>query len=261
MNPDLRVGPNRPVPWVSPDRSVRWALPAADWPDGVTEALASRIAQQPDLVLCLPTGSTPLPVYERLPGALARHGVSMERATIVLLDEYLGLPAGHPARCDSTLRERLLGRLPDPPARFLAFGVDDRDPVAACASFDAEIAALGGLDLVVLGLGLNGHIGMNEPGTTAGATTRVVDLAPSTMEAARGYGVDPPPTRGVTLGLAEILAAREIWLLVSGDRKAPILAATLDGPVTPSVPASLLRDHPGLRVMADDAAMPVAPAS
>lgn len=241
------MSPNRPAPWV---------LPAADWADGVTEALASRIAQQPDLVVCLPTGSTPLPVYERLPGALARHGVSMERATVVLLDEYLGLPSGHPARCDSTLRKHLLGRLPGGPARFLPFGVDGADPVAACAAFDAEIDARGGLDLVVLGLGLNGHVGMNEPGTAADAATRVVDLAPSTIEAARGYGADLPPTRGLTLGLAEILAAREIWLLATGDRKAGILAATLDGPVTPSVPASLLRDHPGLRVMADDAALP-----
>ena len=238
------------------DRPATWVLPAAGWADGVTDALASRIAQQPDLVLCLPTGSTPLPVYERLPGALARRGASVEQAAIVLLDEYLGLPPGHPARCDSKLGEHLLDRLLDPPARFLPFGVDRADPVVACAEFDAEIDALGGLDLVVLGLGLNGHIGMNEPGTTADAATRVVDLTPSTMEAARGYGADPPPTRGVTLGIEEILAAREIWLLATGDRKAGILAETLHGPVTSDVPASLLRDHPGLLVMADDAAMP-----
>jgi glucosamine-6-phosphate deaminase len=242
---------------VSPDRPAPWVLPAADWADAVTEALASRIAQQPDLVLCLPTGSTPLPVYERLPGVLERRGVSMERATIVLLDEYLGLPSGHPARCDSKLRGHLLDRLLGPPARFLLFGVDGADPLAACAAFDAEIDALGGLDLVVLGLGLNGHVGMNEPGTSADATTRAVDLAPSTVEAARGYGADPPPTRGVTLGLTEIMAAREIWLLATGDRKARILAATLGGPVTSDVPASLLRDHPGLRLLADDVAMPL----
>lgn len=92
---------------------------------------------------------------------------------------------------------------------------------------------MGGLDLVVLGLGMNGHVGMNEPGTPADAMTLVIDLAPSTIE-----------------------AAREIWLLVSGERKAGILAATLDGPMTPDVPASLLRGHPGLRVIADDAAWP-----
>ena len=108
--------------------------------------------------------------------------------------------------------------------------------------------------VVVLGVGTNGHVGMNEPGTLPDAPTRLIDLAPSTMAAARAYGADPPPTRGVTLGLAGILAAREIWLLVSGDRKAGILRAALEGPVTTDVPASLLRGHPGLRVIADDAA-------
>ena len=98
---------------------------------------------------------------------------------------------------------------------------------------------------------------MNEPGTPPDAPTRVIELAPSTMVAARAYGADPPPTLGVTLGFAGILAAREIWLLVSGERKAAILQAALDGPVTTDVPASLLRGHPGLRIIADDDALPI----
>lgn len=225
-------------------------VPAADWADAVAEALAARIAAQPDLVLCLPTGSTPRPVYERLPGALARTGTSLARVRLVLLDEYLGLPAGHPIRCDGQLRQQL----PETPAAFVTFDVDGPDPAAACAAYDAAIANLGGLDLVVLGLGANGHVGMNEPGTSPDAPTRVIELAPSTMVAAMAYGAAPPPTLGVTLGLAGILEAREIWLLVSGERKAGILEATLGGPVTTDVPASLLRGHPGLRIIADDAA-------
>jgi glucosamine-6-phosphate deaminase len=225
-------------------------IPAADWADVVAAALASRIAAQRDLVLCLPTGSTPRPVYERLSGALARAGTTFEMVRVVLLDEYLGLPAGHPIRCDAQLRRQL----PDALAAFVTFDVDGPDPVAACAAYDAAVADLGGLDVVVLGLGTNGHIGMNEPGTPPDAPTRVIELAASTMAAARAYGADPPPSRGMTLGLAGILAASEIWLLVSGERKAAILQATLDGPVTTDVPASLLRGHPGLRVIADDAA-------
>lgn len=229
-------------------------VPAAEWADEVTEALAARIAAQPDLVLCLPTGSTPEPIYERLPDALDRLGVSMARVTVVLLDEYLGLPAGHRIRCDSQLRRQLIDRLDAPPAAFLSFDVDGGDPAAACVAFDAEIAAIGGLDLVILGLGMNGHIGMNEPGTPTDASTRVIELTPSTMEAARQYGADPPPKYGVTLGMAEILAAREVWLLATGERKAAILREVLEGPVTADVPGSLLRGHPGLRVIADDAA-------
>lgn len=231
-----------------------WRLPTAEWADQATDALTDRLAEQPDLVVCLPTGSTPRPIYERLPGALARRGASLTAAKIVLLDEYLGLPAEHPIRCDGQLRRQLLDRLEAPPTRFLTFDVDDRDPATACAEFDTEIDALGGLDLVVLGLGVNGHVGMNEPGSPADAPTRTVDLAPSTIEAARRYGADPPPTRGVTLGMARILAAREIWLLVNGEHKAGALAAALHGPATSDHPASLLRDHPGLWVIADAAA-------
>jgi 6-phosphogluconolactonase/glucosamine-6-phosphate isomerase/deaminase len=229
-------------------------LRAAAWADDVAGALAARVAAQPDLRVCLPTGATPGPVYDALPGALvAAHG-SFGGATVVLLDEYLDLPAGHPARCDTQLRRMLVDRLDPAPARLITFGVDGIDPAAACVAFDAAIDSIGGLDLVVLGLGMNGHVGMNEPGTPADAATRVVDLAPSTIASARDYGADPVPTRGVTLGMAEIRAAREIWLLVSGARKAAILAATLSGPVTSEVPASLLREHPGLRIIVDDAA-------
>ena len=229
-------------------------LPAADWAGVVADALAARIARQPGLVACLPTGSTPLPVYDRLPGALARHGTTLERARVVQLDEYLDLPPGHPARCETKLRTHLLDRLARPPARIVRFDVDDGDPAETCATFEAQLRALGGLDLVVLGLGANGHVGMNEPGTPATGRTRVVELSPSTIQAARRYGADPPPTRGLTLGLADILEAGEIWLLVTGAPKAAILAAAIDGAVSADIPASLLRGHPGLRVLADDAA-------
>lgn len=233
-----------------PDLDV---LTAAAWADHVAGLLADRLAARSDLVVCLPTGSTPLPVYERLPGALAARGVTAAAATIVLLDEYLGLPAGHRARCDQVLRRTVIDPLA--PARVIAFEVDGVEPAdAACTAFDASVASVGGLDLVVLGLGRNGHVGMNEPGSPADAPTRVVELAPSTREAARGYGVDPPPTHGVTLGMAGILAAHEVWLLATGSAKADILAATLDGPVTTEVPASLLRGHPGLRLIVDDVA-------
>jgi glucosamine-6-phosphate deaminase len=229
-------------------------IPAAAWADHVPGMLADRLGARPGLVVCLPTGSTPTPLYDRLPAVLATRQVSAGGATVVVLDDYLGLPVGHPARCEAVLRRAVLERLTPAPAGFIAFDVDAPDPTAACAAFDAAVAAAGGLDLVVLGLGRNGHVGMNEPGSPADAPTRVVELAPSTREAARGYGIDPPPTHGVTLGMAGIAAAREIWLLATGEDKAAILGATLDGPMTAEVPASLLRDHPRLRVIVDDAA-------
>lgn len=228
-------------------------VPAEAFGPVVAARLADRLAARPALVVCLPTGRTPLPVYEHLPSAIAARGASAERATVVLLDEYLGLPPGHPARSDVVLRREVVERLAPAP-RFVSFDVDGADPARACAAFDRAIAEAGGLDLVILGLGANGHVGMNEPGSPVGAPTRVVDLAASTREAAIGYGADPPPTRGLTLGMAGIAAAREVWLLATGSAKAGILARTLDGPMSDEVPASLLRSHPGLRVIVDDAA-------
>lgn len=236
---------------IGPANGTVEVVPAPAWADRVAGLLADRLAATPDLVVCLPTGTTPTPLYERLPFVLAERGVSAGRATVVVLDDYLGLPPGHPARCEAVLRRSVLERLVPSPAGFIAFDVDAVDPGAACAAFDAAVAAAGGLDLVVLGLGRNGHVGMNEPGSAPDAPTRVVELAPSTREAARGYGMDPPPTHGVTLGMAGILAAREVWLLATGSEKAEILAAAVDGPVTADVPGSLLRAHPRLLVMAD----------
>lgn len=229
-------------------------VPAAAFGEHVAGLLADRLAARPSLVVCLPTGGTPLPVYAALPGVLARRGIDAGAATIVLLDEYLGLPTGHVARCDRVLRQHVVSRLHPAPA-FIAFDVDDMPAVEACARMDDAIAAAGGLDLVVLGLGGNGHVGMNEPGSPADAPTRVVGLAPSTREASRAYGATEPPSQGVTLGMSAIRAAREIWLLATGRRKASILAAAMHGPVATAVPATLLRGHPGLRVIADDAAV------
>lgn len=244
---------------MTPGRPALEILPAAAWVDRVADLLVERFRERPDLVVCLPTGSTPLPVYERLPGRLRDRGVALGRATIVLLDEYLGLPPDHSARCDRTLERTVLERLEPPAPAFVAFDVssadpDAADPIDACAAFDREIAARGGLDLVVLGLGRNGHVGMNEPGSAADAPTRVVELTSASRQAAIGYGVDPPPTHGVTLGMAGILDAREIWLLATGPEKADILADALDGPISKDIPASLLRSHARLRVIVDERA-------
>ncbi len=229
-------------------------IPSAEWADAVAGRLADAIAANPSLVLCLPTGSTPLPVYDRLPGVLRARGGSAAGVTIVGLDEFLGLPPGHRARCDTILRHRLLDRLDPPVGRFIAVEVDRADPRSACAAFEAEVSGAGGIDLVVLGLGRNGHVGMNEPGSRIDSPTRVVELTPSTREAAIGYGADPPPTHGVTLGMAPILAAREIWVLATGPEKGTILQRVLEGPTSPDVPATLLLGHEGLTVIADEAA-------
>lgn len=230
---------------------------AADWASAVAVELAARLRARPALRLCLPTGETPTPLYAALVEAEAEGRISFAEATLVMLDEWVGLPPGDPARCDVRLRGELLDRLRTPPAAFVAIDVDGPDPEAAAARHDA---AARGLDLALLGLGLNGHVGFNEPGSRPDDPTRLVRLAASSREAATArYGATRVPTAGITLGLARLREADEAWLLVTGGRKAAALRRALVDPEGPDSPASCLRRHRRLTVFADDAAAALLP--
>lgn len=226
--------------------------PATAWAERVAGELAGRLAARPSLRLCLPTGDTPSPVYAALLAAEARGEVTLGAATLVMLDEWVGLPPGDPARCDVRLRAELVDRLRTPPASFATIEVDGPDPEAAAARHDR--AAMG-LDLALLGLGMNGHVGFNEPGSRPDDPTGLVRLAVSSREAAVArYGATRLPTAGITVGLARLLEAGESWLLVTGERKARILRRALEEPEGPDCPASYLRRHPRLTVFVDEAA-------
>ena len=223
-------------------------LPSATWARGVAGAWRDRLSAAPALRLCLPSGATPSPVYTAMDGSLAQ-------AEVFLLDEFGGLPVASPGRSETMVRRDLLDHVELPEARFHVPDVDADDLTAACEDYEHRIAD-GGLDLALLGLGMNGHIGMNEPGSPADSRTRVVELAPRTREDTRRYGVEQPPTWGITVGLGTLLEARELWLLVDGRRKRDILDRALNGPVDPSCPASLLRTHSRAVVWVSNTAAP-----
>lgn len=226
-------------------------LPTAAWARTVAAELAALLADRPGLRLCLPTGDTPSPLYAELVSLEHRGACSFAGATVVLLDEWVGLAPGDPARCDVRLRAQLVGRLAQPPA-FVPIDADAPEPAAAAAALDA---AARGLDLAILGLGANGHIGFNEPGSAPEDPSRVVGLAASSRDAAAArYGAQAVPTAGITIGLARLLEAREVWLLVTGEHKAGILRRALEEAEGPGCPASYLRRHAGLTVFADEAA-------
>jgi glucosamine-6-phosphate deaminase len=151
------------------------------------------------------------------------------------------------------LQHDLLALLPEPPGVIhrLDAGVPDAD--AECARFDGLIEAEG-LSLTLLGLGGNGHLGLNEPGTEIDSPTRAVDLTPATTNSASRYDAEARPIRGMTLGIQRIMESDEIWLLVTGGHKAAVLERMLTGPVGAGLPASYLRDHPNAIVLADEAA-------
>ena len=215
---------------------------AAEWAAGVAALLAERLRSNPSLRVCLPTGDTPVPVYDAVVALAAAGSCSFAWSSVVLLDEWVGLAPGDPARCDTRLRAQLLDRLPVPPAAVHVIDADDPSPEAAVARPTRRPETL---DLVVLGLGMNGHVGFNEPGSLADSPTRVVSLTNSSRDAARGrYGARSVPVAGITVGMDRILGAGEAWLLVTGPRKAEILRQALRAPETAACPASYLRRHP-----------------
>jgi glucosamine-6-phosphate deaminase len=217
------------------------------WADRVAHRWVMVMQRNPTARLCLPTGETPRPVY-----AVAASVMDLDAATVFILDEF-GLPPGDSARCDAMLQRDLLDLLTHQPRAIHGLDPAAPDPDAECRRF-ASLVADGGLDLTLLGLGGNGHLGLNEPGTAVDAPTSVTRLASSTTRAASRYGVDAEPTWGMTLGMQAIFASKEIWLLVTGSHKADILDRTLNGPIGPDVPATYLRDHPNAVVFADRAA-------
>ena len=200
--------------------------------------------------MCLATGSTPLPVYERVasaPGAFAA-------SSVLLLDEFGGLPPDEPERCDAVLRRVLVDLVEVADYRSIDVDVDDLD--AECAAVDRWLDR-GGLDLAVLGLGVNGHLGMNEPGSSPDGRTARVELAESTIEGAQRYFARRHrPTWGVTVGLRDLLRADEVWVLAAGPTKADIVARSLQGPAGIDVPASLLQQHPNCTWWLDPPAAP-----
>jgi len=218
------------------------------WADGVASAWLRFLDQEPGARLCLPTGNTPRPVYRSFVG----RGGDLSRTTVFLLDEF-GLPPGDRARCDSMLERDLLSRLPRRSLSFSSWDTEAADVDAECLRFESAVSN-GGLDLTMLGIGANGHLALNEPGSEAASPARVVALHPETIEAADRYALGPPPTWGMTLGLGSILASRRIWLLVDGRHKAEILRSAIHGPVGSDVPASFLQDHADVTVLADEAA-------
>ena len=227
---------------------------AAELAQRAADEIALEIAAKPDLSLLAATGNTPMGAYAELAARQAHGTLETTGLRVAQLDEYLGVSDDDPRSLYRWLETSLTGPLGVTADRVIRFRGNAEDPIADCAAFDAAVAAWGGIDLAVLGLGPNGHLGFNEPPSPADAPTRVVELTPASLESNAGYwGGLPVPRRAVTAGMDVILASKRVLLLVSGARKHQILRRTLEALVTPDLPASLLRGAP-LTVIADAAA-------
>ena len=214
--------------------------------------LAAVIRSKPDAVLGVATGGSPLPVYEALSG----HRLNLSLVRAFALDEYVGLPAGHPESYAEVVQREVTERLHLDPARVCVPDGSATDPERAAADYDAAIASAGGIDVQLLGIGHNGHLAFNEPGSALDSRTRVEVLTERTRQANARYFSSPSqvPLRCITQGLGTILEARHLLLVVNGADKAGILAGALNGPVTTDCPASVLQLHRHVTVVADEAA-------
>ena|SRR5579883_3210481 len=220
--------------------------------------VAEAIRAQPDLALGLATGGTPLGLYAELARLHREEGLDFSRVRVFHLDEYAGLSADHPQSYRRYLRDNLLRHVnvDEKNVHFIDGTAGDLE--AEAARYEALIKQSGGIDLQILGIGSNGHIGFNEPGSAFDSRTRAVDLAPSTIRDNARFFDDPAqvPRRAVSQGIGTILEARRVILLANGAGKRQAVRAALSGPVGPRLPASALRAHPGVVVLADPAAAP-----
>lgn len=219
--------------------------------------LIDKISTNPELVLGLATGGTPRGTYKRLIEDHRMNGTSYKEITTYNLDEYVGFSPDNPNSYHTFMSENLFSELDIQKNNIhLPNGVA-LDLVEECKAYEERIEKTGGIDIQLLGMGSNGHIGFNEPGTSFEANTHLVELTQSTREAnARFFNhIDDVPREAITMGIATIMRSREILLLVSGETKRSALKELLSGDVRESFPASVLNRHPHVTIIADQKAL------
>jgi len=206
-------------------------------------------------LVCPASGTTPAPLYHELVRRHRSGGIDLSTWYFVGLDEWVGLNGSDEGSCRWWLDKDLFLPSGIGQDRICFFDGRASDLAGECAATERFIAGRGGMNVVILGIGTNGHIAMNEPGTDVAARSRVVELHPTTQSVGQKYFTSQTELeKGITLGLGTIREARHIFLLATGEHKASIIQQALEGPVSADVPASLLRDHPGLEVWLDEAA-------
>ena len=235
-------------------------IKAADYQDMSRKAanlISAQVIMKPDSVLGLATGSTPIGAYQQLVEWFKNGDLDFSTVKSVNLDEYKGLPRTNDQSYYYFMHENLFDKVNINPANTHLPDGTEPDSDKECARYEALIQSLGGVDLQLLGLGHNGHIGFNEPSDHFVKETHVVDLTESTIEAnARFFAsADDVPKQALTMGIGCIMAARRILLIASGADKADAIYKTVCGPITPECPASILQLHPDVVLVCDEAAL------
>lgn len=227
----------------------------------MSELAAKRIIElvqkKPNAVLGLATGSTPIGTYELLAKDHVTAKTSYRSVTTFNLDEYIGLEATHPQSYRFFMEQNLFQHLDILPENIHIPNGMAEDTAQECERYEKLLVEKGPVDLQILGIGENGHIGFNEPGTAFDSKTDVVELTESTREANKRFfqSIDEVPTHAITMGIDSIMKSKEILLLISGPKKAEIVRELYKQEPTEEIPATVLKKHPNVTVIADEEAM------
>jgi galactosamine-6-phosphate isomerase len=220
------------------------------------DLVVAGLRANPTALLCLAAGSTPTRTYELLALAGANDPTLFKHCRIIKLDEWGGLPPGDPATCDVQLRTLLVSPL-NLTDRYVAFESDPSDPDAEATRVADWLDQNGPIDLAILGLGVNGHLGFTEPAEYLQPFAHIAQLSQASLAHAMLAKSDVRPTYGLTLGMADLIQSRRILLLVSGPTKRDPLARLLSGRITTEFPASMLQMHNDVQLLCDEAARPI----
>lgn len=218
--------------------------------------VADRLLQKPDLVLGLATGSTPLGLYRELIRMHIEEGLDFSKVTTFNLDEYIGLPPSHDQSYHYFMHQSLFDHINvDPRNIYIPDGMT-HDVEAFCMWYEAQMERVGGIDLQILGIGSNGHIAFNEPGSSLGSRTRIKTLKERTVrDNARFFSsIEEVPRYAITMGVGTIMDAKELILLATGSNKGDAVKAAVEGPISASVPASIIQMHRRALAIVDEAA-------
>ena len=219
--------------------------------------ISAQVIMKPNCVLGLATGSTPIGTYDQLVEWYNKGDLDFSEVTTVNLDEYKGLPRTNDQSYYYFMHQHLFDRVNIDPERTNVPNGMEPDAEKECGRYEELIRSLGGVDLQLLGLGHNGHIGFNEPGEAFEKETHCVDLTESTIEANKRFfaSADDVPKQAYTMGIKTIMQAKKILIVVNGENKADIVKRAFFGPVTPEVPASILQLHNDVTLVGDEAAL------
>ena len=210
------------------------------------DVICKQLKNKPDSLICIAAGHSSLPLFEELIIRYKNGQVDFSKAYFIAMDEWLHMNPSVPGSCGEFLNKHFLSHVNFPEKHIRLFDGLAEDTTAECASVKALIEKLGGFDVMILGMGMNGHLALNDPGTPFDSTVRVSEIDEITKSVGTKYFTEAPRlSGGITIGLTEICASRNIILIVFGKHKQEIIKKLLDSPATPKLPASVLKTIPG----------------